>query len=414
MQKNSPSPNILTLSSAVLLTVGLTLSASFQAESAQAADKAGTKLSSGAAVTVNGAAPGSSSSDAMANAVNLYKQRQFEASKQAFEALMSTAPPSPYLYYYAAVANRESNHPNRARQLFEYIAKNFPQSREGISAQSIISGGTATASATPAASTPASGAATVSALAPTMVEKKRVKGAKVFSEDEIAREGANGIAQSGYPNCWFQASMSSLASLPRGQRLLSNMIHYGDGDTYVVRFPGDGVEYVVSETDCAKYQIHNGALWASLLECAQLKKFPQNRGANGEDGSASRLDIGMGCITGCKAEILNPKESNVSGISSFVGGAVRSQNPIIASTYDPMRLGNVPQLTVGPHAYTVIGIDQSRNMIILRNPHGKHSQRFSLADDPQHLKFEQMDDGVLKMNIEIFPTYFYSLARSFI
>ena len=107
MQKNSPSPNILTLSSAVLLTVGLTLSASFQAETARAADKAGTKLSSGAAVTVNGAAPGSNSGDAMANAVNLYKQRQFEASKQAFEALMSTAPPSPYLYYYAAVANRD-------------------------------------------------------------------------------------------------------------------------------------------------------------------------------------------------------------------------------------------------------------------------------------------------------------------
>jgi len=53
-------------------------------------------------------------------------------------------------------------------------------------------------------------------------------------------------------------------------------------------------------------------------------------------------------------------------------------------------------------------------MVILRNPHGKNSQRFSLADDPQHLKFEQMEDGVFKMNLEIFPNYFYEVARSFI
>ena len=36
-----------------------------------------------------------------------------------------------------------------------------------------------------------------------------------FTAADIARDGAGAIDQSDYPNCWFEASMSSLASLPQ-------------------------------------------------------------------------------------------------------------------------------------------------------------------------------------------------------
>jgi len=38
-----------------------------------------------------------------------------------------------------------------------------------------------------------------------------------FTAEDIAHDGAHGIDQSRYPNCWFECSMSALAQLPRGQ-----------------------------------------------------------------------------------------------------------------------------------------------------------------------------------------------------
>ncbi|MFX5547135.1 hypothetical protein ABTD91_19500, partial [Acinetobacter baumannii] len=59
------------------------------------------------------------------------------------------------------------------------------------------------------------------------------------------------------------------------------------------------------------------------------------------------------------------------------------------------------------------GFDSTKNMVTLRNPHGKKSQRFSVAGDPAHLRFEQLDDGVFKMNLDLFCVSFGSVCRSF-
>jgi len=344
-------------------------------------------------------------SSPLQTAYNLYLAKQYSQSAVAFEAIIEKATPEPRLYYYAALANRENHKLGRTKQLFEYISKNFPNSPEAACAQAAL-GVTTAKSVTEAVAT-----APTETAAPA---KKHVKGALAFSTDEIAKEGANAIDQSRYPNCWFEASMSALAQLPRGQRMLANMIHYGDGDKYIVRFPGDGKEYVVSEEDAKDAGITNRAVWASLLECAQIKKFPDNQGASGAYSDQSRLEVGMGCITGCKAEEILVRGASVGELSSFIGGAVRSQSPITAGTTDPRYFANFPTLVVGPHAYTVIGLDPVHNMVILRNPHGAKSRRFSLPGDPQHLKFEQLEDGVFKMSLEIFPNYFVSMARSFI
>lgn len=234
-----------------------------------------------------------------------------------------------------------------------------------------------------------------------------------FTAADIARDGAKAIDQMRYPNCWFECSMAALADLPRGQRLIASMIRARGADTYVVRFPGDGVEYVISKDDLRKAGIHDSALWASLIECAQTRKFPDNAGAEGSEGLQSRLEVGLGCITGCKAQVLTYlQNSSVQELSSFIGSAVKSQNPVVASTYpyNP----SLPEIVVPTHAYTVIGFDPSRNMITLRNPHGKNSDRFELEGDPKHLDFEQLDDGVFKISVRLFQRYFYSVARSFI
>ncbi len=110
--------------------------------------------------------------------------------------------------------------------------------------------------------------------------------------------------------------------------------------------------------------------------------------------------------------MIRPYECTVDELSSFIGGAVRSQSPVVCATSG--RSGGGPQLIIENHAYTIIGFEASRNMVTIRNPHGRGAHRFSYSADPQHLQFEQLDDGVFKLSLPLFKTSFGSLARSFI
>jgi hypothetical protein len=234
-----------------------------------------------------------------------------------------------------------------------------------------------------------------------------------FTAADIARDGAAGIDQTRYPNCWFESSMAALADLPRGQRLLAAMIkRKGDSD-YVVRFPNDGIEYNVTAQHLLTSEVKDKALWASILEAAQIQKFPDNKGAEGASGEQSRLEVGLGCITGCKAEIVYPRSTSIQELSAFIGGAIKSQNPVVCGTYNASHFDGA--IIVFPlHAYTIVGFDPTRNMVTLRNPHGINSRRFELPSDPNHDEFEQLDGGLCKMSLPRFQKCFYSVARSFI
>jgi hypothetical protein len=397
----------------------------------------------------------------------LYNQHLYAASAQAFESLLAKCAPSARLYYYAALANRDAGNGARSRQLFQHLVAHYPTTAEGKYAQQCVAAAAPAAPAAAAASddtglpdlvkdalppevramlgteqgkaalktvlaqqagnlaivnqAAAKGilnkqntqAAAKNALKAPPAARKSV-GDHPFTPEDIARDGAHGIDQSRYPNCWFEASMSALAQLPRGQKLISSMIKNGEKDGYVVRFPNDGVEYKITQEDLDSSGIHDKCKWASILECAEISKFPNNAGAEGATGDQSRLEVGLGCITGCKAEVILPANVSTGDLSSFIGGAVKSQNPIVAGTWNYGHIANLPQLIVPTHAYTIIDFDPSKSMITIRNPHGQHGSLFDLESDPRHEQFEQLDDGVFKMNLDLFQKYFYSIARSFI
>lgn len=207
--------------------------------------------------------------------------------------------------------------------------------------------------------------------------------------------------------------MAALAELPRGQRLIASMIRKKESNDYIVRFPNDGVEYAVTAKDLLVSGIKDKALWASIIECAEIKKFPDNKGAEGAGGDQSRLEVGLQCITGCKAEIVYPRNASVQELSSFIGGAIKSQNPVVAGTFNASHFDG-PIIVFPLHAYTVVGFDPTRNMVTLRNPHGLGSQQFELPEDPKHEEFEQLDGGLCKMSLTRFQKCFHSVARSFI
>ena len=246
------------------------------------------------------------------------------------------------------------------------------------------------------------------------IDNTLTRGAFAFTAAQIAKDGANGIDQNINPNCWFEASMAALAELPRGQRLLATMIRYGGKDTYIVRFPGDGIEYKITRERMEQLGINDRSLWASIIETAQVMKFPGNAGANGESGMESRLAIGLGCITGCKAEIRHPANCSEGELSSFIGGAVSSKNPIVCGSWPASYIAHLPYIVVPQHAYTIIGFDPASKLITIRNPHGKNSTTFFLAGDTNHQKFEMKEDGVFKIHLSLFKVYFNQVCRSFI
>lgn len=399
------------------------------------------------------------------NALNLYNQRQYAAAADAFERVIKTSRPNARLYYYAALANSASLRQTRAKQLFEYIAVHYAGTQEASYAQNALSyfqresasrsqvdsqetelpsiiknalpkemqamldtpmGKEAvrqamkeqTANVQAIRKAEAQGllhnTKAMAAVRTPRQDSRRSGGEFPFTAQDIAREGANGIDQSGYPNCWFEASMSALAQLPRGQRLLANMIRLRQDGKYIVRFPNDGAEYIISEDDIANNGIYNRALWASIIECAELKKFPDNAGASGVDDDQSRLEVGLGCITGHKAQVINPSNCDIQELSSFIGAVVKSQNPIVAATYGDIQLASLPKIVVPSHAYTIIDFDPAKKMVTIRNPHGQGSDRYRLAHDPNHFEFEQLNDGVAKLSLTKFQQYFHSVARSFI
>lgn len=398
------------------------------------------------------------------NAYGLYTQQKYAESADAFEAIIRTSPANAKVYYFAVLANRACGRTSRAKQLASHIAAHYSATTEcaycktmypdlstsnAAQAQDAELPESVKAALPPAMQamlqTPAGRAAVKEAMAKDpknfetvrqaekqgLITQKTIKAASValtpkpvfgektgttrpFTAADIARDGAAGIDQSRFPNCWFEASMSALAELPRGQALMANMIRYGEKGSYVVRFPGDGKEYVVTQDFLEETGIHDKALWASIIECAQVQKFPGNAGAEGAQADQSRLEVGLQCITGCKAEVIAPSTCSEQELSRFIGGAVSSKNPIVAGTYWAGVIGSLPSLVVPQHAYTVIGFDATKNMILIRNPHGANARRFASKTDPGHLEFEQLDDGVFKMSIPLFQKYFHSIARSFI
>lgn len=410
------------------------------------------------------AKPGTSSQTEVdiRNAYGLYTQQKYAASADAFESIIKKSPPNAKLYYFAVLANRAANRNSRAKQLAGYVIGHFGGSTESNYCKTMfpdVAGGAqakepdlpeSVRAALPPAmqamlQTPEGRAAVREAMAKDpknfetvrqaekqgLINQRTIKAAKLamtpkpvfgektgttrpFTAADIARDGAAGIDQSRFPNCWFEASMSALAELPRGQALMANMIRYGEKGSYVVRFPGDGNEYVVTQDFLDETGIHDKALWASIIECAQVQKFPGNAGAEGAQADQSRLEVGLQCITGCKAEVISPSTCSQQELSRFIGGAVSSKNPIVAGTYWAGVIGSLPELVVPQHAYTIIGFDAAKSMVMIRNPHGANSQRFASTTDPGHLEFEQLNDGVFKMSIPLFQKYFHSIARSFI
>ncbi len=113
---------------AALLYGTLSLSGYLAPQAAAAAEKQ----------SKNSAAAASSQDNGFNAGVNLYKNRSYKEAAAQFEQVIKVNPANSDALYYCALSHQLSNNRARAKQLFEYITVNFPQSRVAPMSQTAL------------------------------------------------------------------------------------------------------------------------------------------------------------------------------------------------------------------------------------------------------------------------------------
>lgn len=379
---------------------------------------------------VHAAAPAAEA--ALKSAYALYTQQKYAQSADAFEALIRTSAPSPRLYYYAALANKAAGRIPRAQQLAQYVATNFGASAEAPYAEKLFApvGSVPASAGSNVASLPAhlkgksvdelmqteegrqalSNALSTPSAAATATPTKSSSGSRTsssassrprdaaFTAEIIAAEGADGIIPYvKHPDAGFECSLAAMAMLPRGREILANMIRCPSSqDIYVVNWPNNAGEYQITPQKMETYRMKDKALWATIIHGAVRETHIHS------------WEQGLSLLTGHTAEKVIASNTTQQALAQFIGDAIKKQYPIVCISSDSPN----PEVIEEFAGYTITGFDAASGMVTMRNPHGANSRRFRLETDPDHKKFEQLNDGYFKLNVSLFPTCIKEIAKS--
>lgn len=227
---------------------------------------------------------------------------------------------------------------------------------------------------------------------------------------------AAGIAQGAHGDCWFESSLAAVVRSPQGQQLVSNMIVQKADDVYEVTFPDEpSKSYPVTKRDFTEYEVRDKALWASIVEVASIKRFPQLQGkAHGANTHGiPTVYTGLKAMTGHEPKLVIPANLEKLVLAQLIDKNLKEQIPMVVASRSPQKLpapGVVPN-----HVYTVIDFDAPSDTITLRNPFGKSGKRHYPelpALGEQKYGVTDAGGGLIKMNLSDFGLYFRYLASA--
>jgi hypothetical protein len=181
-------------------------------------------------------------------------------------------------------------------------------------------------------------------------------GESPVSKSEIEKSGGSVIKQAAYPNCWFEAALAAVIRMPHGHELIAGMMKKTGEHTFRVTFPGDKKYIEVNSDDLRDMGVHDKALWARILDCGCLKKFPGNEGVSN--------DTGIRILTGMPTYYVDPSGSPAAEIASILDKACSQRQPMIMGTSPESRITCLP----ANHAFTVLGFDKNSGVVTLQNP----------------------------------------------
>ncbi len=220
-----------------------------------------------------------------------------------------------------------------------------------------------------------------------------------FSASTIGEMGASAVAQAGHPNCWFEAAVAAMAATPKGQQLLANMISGNETAGFTVTFADDKVPIQVSED---APPTGDRAVWASILEAAELLRFPDNDPEFGPTCPAGpKIKRGLQMMTGRNAEYKRLDECSITTLTRIIQSSLAAQNPVIIATKSPQENGHLPQIVTPNHAYSILHFDGSSGIVTMRNPYGTEHARHNSAGT----NVNSQDDGLVQMDLPTLQRY---------
>lgn len=210
-----------------------------------------------------------------------------------------------------------------------------------------------------------------------------------------------GVQQGAVGDCFFEASLSSLANTKDGQETIKNMVKNNNDGSYTVTFPGDTKHPVtVSDQEITELKnrgdVKDSNQTISIIETA-FQKYDRagvygagiNAWANDLSGQQTSPILQIH-DAGSALHLLTGKDTSSEGIGfanvsaefgmankdnveRFIQSALERGEPVVAaSNLASNTLGNIfaSEPIAARHEYSVLGYDPKTQTVTVRNPWG--------------------------------------------
>ncbi|CAN5480481.1 hypothetical protein BH10CYA1_BH10CYA1_56900 [soil metagenome] len=241
------------------------------------------------------------------------------------------------------------------------------------------------------------------------------------------------INQGTVGDCFFEASLASLANTQKGQESIKNMVKTNDDGSLTVTFPGDTSHPItVTQDEIAKLtkegKLQDKSPTTSAIEAA-FQKYDRigeyGTGINSNDsddqfnptfaqisnaGAALHLLTGEGTATEVNGAInqnLNLGGASPENVARFMQQALTNGEPLVAGT---STRGENP--IESHHVYSVMGFDPASGLVTVRNPWGNNDGMG--VDNVGDMKngVTNAGDGKLTMSFDTFLKNFNDISAA--
>lgn len=241
------------------------------------------------------------------------------------------------------------------------------------------------------------------------------------SEPTPAEINVESVKQGDIGNCFFVASLASLANTSKGQQSIRDMVTKNDDGSFTVTFPGDKSHPIsvtqqdieenvangnVEESSDALMQVQTAFLkydraeqygeGINAIQHSGIPVFAQIRDA----GSALHLLTGEDTaskVSGVINSNFNLGGANRENVARFIQQAFENGQPVIAGT-PPW----ADEPIVSSHVYSVLGYDPATDMVTVRNPWGHNDGHGIDEVGDSKNGITNIGDGKLTMSYETF------------
>jgi len=249
----------------------------------------------------------------------------------------------------------------------------------------------------------------------------------------------SGVDQSTVGDCFFEAALASLASSPKGQEKIKDMIKTNKDGSFTVTFPGDKANPVtVTQKDLAantsNSQVADSGNWAKIIETGFLKYDHAEQYGHGLNalqsegipnlGNIAYSDKALHLLTGQDVSTdaigftnIDNREitlgnTSQENIKNAIENSLKSGEPITATTtagFEKYLGANSSGPLESSHVFSVTGYDAKTGMVTVRNPWGSNEGTALAKVGITKDGIKTLPDGQLEMSLNTFTSHFNSI-----